>query len=328
MSLDEAIAGDIPLDRLDAGDLGPAALAIRGLIDEAMDNSARSLYAQGKRFGPSDIGGCREYVRRLIADEEFTDPRKNFMAAFMGTAFGDHFEKAYLRRFPTALVQTNVTVDLDINGFRISIPGHPDIVDPDNDRIYDGKTKNGLGVVRKSNGERKHKYQLTFYAKACIDMGLLTENCTLALAYYDRAGVEQDPVVEEWTYDPTILDEALEWLGDVIYALTQGEEASKDMPRDWCYSFCPFATACRGGDTDVEGLIEDEVIVTAIDFYKDALARENQAKADKAAAKDELLGASGRTKDWVLRWVSVPASQIKAGERRAYDKIDIRPNRG
>ena len=100
------------------------------------------------------------------------------------------------------------------------------------------------------------------------------------------------------------------------------------MPRDWCYSFCPFATSCRGGDTDVTGLIEDEQIVTAIDLYKDALNREKIAKKDKEDAKAELLGTAGRTKDWVLRWVHIGESEIKAGTRRAYDKIDIRPNRG
>lgn len=324
---DVVIESDLPL-LVDDDQTGLAHEALLGLIDEAMDTSARSLYAQDKKIGVSDIGGCHEYVRRLIANEDFSDPRANFMAAFMGTAFGDHLEQAYLKRHPSALTQIDVTVNLDLNGFRLAIPGHPDIVDPARNLVIDGKTKNGLSVVRKTGGERKHKYQLTFYAKALIDMGTLSEDCTLALAYYDRSGVEQKPYIDEWTYDPAILDEALEWLNDVIYALTMGEEASKDMPRDWCYSFCPFATACRGGDTDVEGLIEDEVLVTAIDLYKEAHQRELQAKRDKDVAKAELVGAAGRTKDWTLRWVHINESEIKAGTRRAYDKIDIRPNRG
>lgn len=327
--IETMVEGDLPLEsENESAALSPASLALHGLIDEAMDNSARSLYAQDKKIGASDIGGCREYVRRLIADEPFSDPRKSFMAAFMGTAFGDHLEQAYVRRHPGALTQVDVTVDLDLNGFRLSIPGHPDIVDPALNIIYDGKTKNALGVIRKAERERKHQYQLTLYAKACIDKGLLTEDCTLALAYYDRSGVEQEPHIFEWAYDPAILDEAIDWLNDVVYALAQGEEASKDMPRDWCWAYCPYATSCRGGDTDVEGLIEDEQLVTAIDLYKDALARESQAKRDKEAAKKELLGIGGRTKKWVLRWVHVNASERQAYTVREHDKIDIRPNRG
>jgi PD-(D/E)XK nuclease superfamily len=302
--------------------------ALFGLIDEAMDNSARSLYAQGKKVGVSDIGGCREYVRRLIADEDFTDPRKAFMAAFMGTAFGDHFERAYLQRHPNAIVQADVVVTLPLEGFEFNLPGHPDIIDPDLNVLIDGKTKDGLAVVRKSGGDLQHKMQVTLYAHACVEAGLLKPNPTLALAYYDRSGVEQAPFIVEWEWDQSILDAAIEWLNDVVYALMQGEEASKDKPRDWCYSFCPFATACRGGDTDVEGLIEDETIVTALDLYREAHLRFNQAKADKETAKKELVGVSGRTKDWVLRWVHVNASERQAYTVREHDKIDIRPNRG
>jgi hypothetical protein len=326
------IEGDLPLDVDIEDGGGPAHEALFGLIDDAMGGSDRSLYATEKKIGVSDIGGCHEYVRRLIADEDFSDPRNNFMAAFMGTAFGDHLEQAYLKRHPDALVQMEVVVNLDLGEgdqpFRLALPGHPDIVDPKRDLLIDGKTKNGLGVIRKAGSERKHQYQTTLYAKALIDEGVLTDQCTLALAYYDRAGVEQAPHIVEWTYDPEILDEAVAWLNDVIYALAQGEEASKDMPRDWCYAYCPFATACRGGDTDVSGLIEDEQLVAAIDLYKDALAREKIAKKDKEDAKAELVGVGGRTKDWVLRWVHIGESEIKAGTRRAYDKIDIRPNRG
>lgn len=325
---DTEIIDDLPLEADEAEPRNPVEEALFGLIDEAMDTSARSLYAQGKKVGVSDIGGCREYVRRLIADEEFTDPRKNFMAAFMGTAFGRELEDAYKRRHPDALIQQAVEVPLDLQGFKFTIPGHLDIVHPKINTIIDNKTKNGLAVVRKSGGDMQHKFQVTLYGYACVKAGLLKPEPTLALAYYDRSGVEQAPHIVMWEWDQSIFDAAIEWLNDVVYALTQGEEASKDKPRDWCYSFCPFATACRGGDTDVEGLIEDETIVTAIDLYKDALARETAAKRDKDTAKKELVGIGGRTKDWVLRWVHINESEIKAGTRRAYDKIDIRPNRG
>lgn len=327
MSEVDELVEDIPLEGEPDEPRTKVEEALFGLIDEAMDGSARSLYAQGKKVGVSDIGGCREYVRRLISDMEFSDPRKNFMAAFMGTAFGDHFEKAYLTRHPNAIVQADVVVPIELDGFEFRLPGHPDIIDPDLNTLIDGKTKDGLAVVRKTGGDMQHKMQVTLYGYACVKAGLLKPNPTLALAYYDRAGVEQKPFIVEWEWDQSILDAAIEWLNDVVYALMQGEEAPKDKPRDWCWSYCPFASACRGGDTDVEGLIEDEEIVTATELYKDALARERQAKKDKDTAKGVLLGISGRTKNWVVRWIHINESEIKAGTRRAYDKIDIRPNR-
>lgn len=328
MSIDaeELVADDLPLED-DQEQEGLVAGLLHGLVDWAMDNSARSLYAQGKRIGVSDIGGCREYVRRLIADEEFSNPRTGFMAAAVGTAFGEWFEQAYRRKYPSALIQEKVEVDLNMGGFKLTIPGHLDIVDPERDVLIDGKTKNGLAVIRKAEVERKHQYQVTLYAAALIARGVLTDKATLAIAYWDRSGVEQQPYVYEWTYDPNILAEAEQWIQDVVYALTQGEEASKDMPREWCYSFCPYADSCRGGDSDVTGLIEDEMIVTAIDLYKDALARKNRAEADRKAAAADLAGIAGRTPKWTLRWIHVGESEIKPGIRRAHDRIDIRPNR-
>lgn len=305
------------------------ALAYEGLVDEAMSTSERSLYAQGKRFGVSDIGGCRRYVQFLIDDEEFSDPRADFLAAYVGTAVGTKLEDDYIAlRNPHAISQMTITVPIEVivdgEVFTISVPGHPDLVEPaeHGNAVHDEKTKDGLGVVIRENGEQKHKIQLSLYAHALIGMGVITKDARLALVYYDRSGAEQTPHVVEWTYDEAIYEEAVAWLSDVVYAQVHGEEASKDMPMHFCESFCPMFSKCRGTETDVQGVIRDPHILHAIEVYDEAHEREKAAAKDKKAAAAELRGIAGHTPNGGMwRWITVGESKIEPHVRRGYERV-------
>lgn len=312
------------------------ALAHEGLVDQAMAESERSLYAQEKRFGVSDIGGCRRYVQFLIEDEPFSDPRGDFLAAYIGTEVGRGLERDYVAlRNPHALTQMTVTVPIEVvvegEVFQINLPGHPDEVEPaeHGNVVNDYKTKDGLGVVIREDGEHKHKFQVTLYAKALIRDGVITDKARLAITYVDRSGAEQEPHVVEWDYDEAIYEEAVEWLSDVIYAVHMKEEASRDMPRQWCESYCPFFTVCRGRDTDVEGVITDPYILATIEHYDTARAEITALESVKKAAAAELKGVAGHLADGrVLRWVHVNETKIETYTRRAYEKIDLtRPKR-
>jgi hypothetical protein len=183
-------------------------------------------------------------------------------------------------------------------------------------------TKDGLGVVIREDGQRKHKYQITLYAKGLIRAGVIDENARLALVYYDRSGHDEAPHTVEWDYDESIYEEAVAWLSDVIYAKVHGEEAEKDQPRAWCEAFCPMFTICRTGDTDVTGIIRDPDQLAAIALYDEAHQRELAAKKDKAAAAAELQGVAGHTPDggqW--RWVHVGDTKIEAHTRRGYERV-------
>lgn len=304
-----------------------------GLVDESMNTSARTLYASEKRFGVSDIGGCRRYVQYLIDDEDFTDPRGEFLAAYVGTAVGTKLEEDYIRlRNPHARAQIDVAVPVEVvvdgEVFEVEIPGHPDIVEPleHGNSVIDYKTKDGLGVVIREEGQLKHRFQITLYAKGLIRAGIIDDNARLALVYYDRSGSEEAPHTVEWTYDEAIYEQAVAWLSDVIYAKVHGEEAEKDMPRHWCQSFCPMFTICRGTDTDVTGIIRDPDQLAAIALYDEAHKREKAAKADKAAAAAELKHVAGHTPDggsW--RWVHVNDTKIEAHTRHGYDRVAWTP---
>jgi hypothetical protein len=307
--------------------------SVRSALDASMRDSERSEYAKKNMIGVSDIGGCREFVRRTIIDEPYSDEQEDYHAAFVGTAVGDLAEKALVKKYPGSVlsgdmrVQVDVTVTLTVREFVIHIPGHADVVV--NDGVWDFKTKDGLGVVARTGPEEKHWFQVHLYAKALIDDGQLLPDCWVTLIYIDRSGSQPDPVVFSRRFDQSVLDAAMAWMDDVIYAVQMDEEASRDMPRSWCEACCPRYTACRQPDTDVTGLITNEVYRNAVEVYRDALEREKQAKKDKDSAKSTLANVAGvvptDSGPYTLRWVNVDATQVPGYERAGYSKIDLRP---
>lgn len=295
-------------------------------IETAMTESTRSLWAKDKRIGVSDIGHCREYVRRMMLQMPFSDEQNNFtLAALVGTAVGDHLEDAVVAQQPGVWTkQGQVTVRLRWKDVEIRLPGHPDLYSRSEVRDY--KTRDGLGVVRRGGPSQNERYQLSLYTRALIESGEVDEDARCTLIYVDRSGAERTPHVETWVYDPAIAQEAEEWLGDVLYAITHEEESSRDRERSWCYACCPFATACRGEDSDAEGLIQDEEIIKAVRAYVAASAAEKVAKAEKDAAKAALVGISGSTGEYVVRPVEVGPSSYEVN-REGYVRTDIRPVR-
>lgn len=295
---------------------------VSGALYSIMADSDRSNWTQEFKFGVSDIGHCREYLRRLISREEFSDEQDDYSAAFMGTAVGALAEDAMVA-LNGGTKQNVVTVKLQIGDYVLEIPGHPDWHDTEN--LVDFKTKDGLGVVRRTGPDQQQRWQTTLYAKALIESGELEPDAWLHLVFIDRSGREKVPVVFSWQFLQSDVDEAMEWLADVIYALQHGEEASKDKPRDWCFSACPYATACRGTDTDVEGLILDPEVVEAKRIYLESNDIIKAAEKDKRSAMSVLDGRAGVVDGYVLRWTDVPESFIEGYTRRGYRRIGLKP---
>jgi hypothetical protein len=300
---------------------------VKDIINDSMANSARSEFAQTK-LGVSDVGYCREYARRVIVGAPRDRRQKKYLAAFVGTAVGALIEKEFINRFPYSLIQMAVTVELKVDQFLLKIPGHPDLVMPKDkgNRIVDFKTQDGLGVARSTGADDQQKFQVSLYAKSLIEEGVLDENCICTVAFIDRSGSEDEVVVDEWKYDPDLVLQAEGWLEDVIYAVINEEAASKDKPRSWCWAVCDFAPSCRGGDSDVEGLIEDPIVLDAIKVYNEAKGIIKQAEKDKKSAASVLANIEGRTPEHTIRWVSIPGGSV-AYERQGYSRLDVTPNR-
>lgn len=300
---------------------------VRTAIDTAMAESERSQWTQDHKIGVSDIGHCREYLRRLISREPFSDEQDDYAAAFIGTAVGKLAEDAMTEMFEGYSAQMTVTVKLRIGNYEIALPGHPDLVDDEG--VVDFKTVDGLSVIRRTGPTDKQWFQVMLYAKALIDDGLLPHNCWVSLAFIDRSGREPHPVVFSRQFSDEIIQEIEEWFADVVYAIENREEASKDMPRAWCWKACAYATNCRGTDTDVEGVIDDPVVQEAAAIYLSSNAQMKALEKDKKSAASVLDGNSGMVEvegvPHVLRWIHVGEVHVEASTRQPHKRLDLRP---
>jgi hypothetical protein len=326
-------------------------------IQDASNGTERSAQQQAFRLGASNIGHCQQAALFMIKQTPPTDVRDK-SAAFFGTVAGDAIEQRMKLRHPDWLFQSDLVFSIPSGG---DLGAHADIIRPADacvdveefeawhafhrSREEDGvqgpelpqpyvqgvddlKSKDKLDVIKKYGPSKQQVFQLTIYASAAIDAGLLdpTKPIRLADVYFDRSGAQHEAYTFGWWYDPAVLLEIDDWINDLKYATINNAPASKDKPREWCWSWCEYATLCRGNDTDVEGLIEDPEILSAVDLYAEGLDMERTAKKMKDVAKlsipDQLSGSTGTHN---VRWVEIGPTVIKESTRAGYRKLDIRP---
>lgn len=293
--------------------------------------SVRSQQAGRFQIGISDLGFCPERTRRMLGGQRPDDT--DVLPAWIGTALGDHAEQAWKARHPEAIIQAEVTVEfiLEIDGrrFSVSIPGHPDIVMREG-ILIDVKTDYGLADSEKLGPSRQQQYQRHCYGKAAFDAGLFDPGVTLdsvrvANVWIDRSGQDRAVHVDMETLDLGVVEEARDWLEDVIYHQVRGEAAQKVPPRDMCYVVCGFAADCRGFDTDVEGLIEDPETLTRIAMYVQGRDLEREGRRLKEQAKVHLKGVRGVTGTHLVRSTDVGEAYVPGYTRKGYTTVDIRP---
>ena len=297
-------------------------------IRAATRETDRSAQSAASVLGVSDIGVCREQARRMILGEQPTqDVYRYDGASFVGTAVGDHAEAAVLTWDSDGgwVKQASVTVKIAAHGFMLNLPGHPDLYRRGD--LVEFKSKDGLGVWAKSGPDLQQRFQTTLYAKALVDDGLMDADAMLHLVYVDRSGRDPDPVVHSRPYSPFEVLEIEEWLDDVLYAVIHDEEASRDKPREWCFAACEFAPACRGTDTDVQGLLEDPLVLDAVRVYTEAQAVITAATKDKKSAESVLRDISGSTGEYTIRWIEVGPTVVPEQTRAGYRRLDLRPIR-
>jgi hypothetical protein len=301
----------------------------------ASRESPRSQQAGRFQLGVSDLGFCPERARRML-DGQVPDDT-DVLPAFLGTAIGDHAERAYAAAHPDVLVQAQVEnqfrILIDGKPYLVVVPGHPDIIEPEKGRLLDVKTDYGLSDAERQGPDLQKQFQRHTYGKAAWEQGLFAPHIGLAdvvvgNVWIDRAAEDRYVHVNLEPLDLDVVDQAQAWLEDVVYHSLNGSEAEKVPPRDMCKVVCGHYAKCRMFDTDVEGLIDDPVTVDRVQMY---LEGREQAKAGVGLRKQmsaHLTGVVGtvRLDDGTvlqLRETFVNESLVPEHKRRSYTKLEI-----
>jgi hypothetical protein len=307
-----------------------AAMAFHDAIQNASNNTARSKQQQDHMIGVSTLGHCKNYAALMMKQVPFSDVRDK-TAAFFGTVAGAAIEAQLKIDHPNWLFQEDLWFPLPSGG---GTGAHPDIIIPFEAQdieagfyqgVLDGKSKAELETIKKTGPSQQQIYQVHAYAKAAIEAGLLNPDHPIIVGdvFFDRSGKDVTPYAVMHLYTEDVITFIDEWVNDVKYAVLHGEDASRDMPREWCWSYCEYATVCRGNDTDVEGLLEDPDILAAVEMWEEAKDLKAQAKKKETAFKRTLDGVTGSTGTYNIRWTEVGPVETKASTRSGYKKLSI-----
>lgn len=320
------------------GELSPEGLTTDIVADlfrtiryEYMNQTARSLQSAERRIGASELGLCRSYLVHMISETPADDERVHDekLPAIMGTAYGDWIETAYAWRRPNAITQADFEATFPSG---ITVPGHADIIDPDLNAVFDGKTKDGLELVRRDpNAARQHAYQVRTYVLGLVQAGVLKPGARGFLVYADRSGKDPADVVIEVDCSDAAITEVDEFVGDAIYAYQHSTEAPKDMEYHWCERFCEFFSSCRGVESRAPGVIQDPEVKTALEVRLEQAAIISKAKKLKAEADERLRSVEGVVlrddgSAYEVSQTEVQGSDI-AYFRRPYMSLSVRKQR-
>lgn len=302
---------------------------ITAAMEEHAHSDARAAQARAGILGPSDIGFCRQKAVLVTKQIPPSDETSKW-AANVGTAIHNYVEAILKSVYPDWLLGSidNVSVTAELpSGNEIS--GHPDIIAPDLNAILDIKTVDGFEWVKRNDTSDSHRYQRTLYAIGAMQKGLLDSNKTIYVGnlYFDRSGKEKTPLVKVEELDWNEVNEIDRWISDVIYAVKNGEDASRDIAPSVCAQICEFYTVCRGNLPVHEGqeFTEDPTIKSAMRMVIDAQKMEKQAKAMKSEAKQVLKGFNGTDGEYQVRWTEIAPTFIEGYQRAGSVRMDVVP---
>jgi hypothetical protein len=292
----------------------------------AKDSGAsRTIQSREGRLGPSDIGFCRNKAVLVSKGVQPTDNPPKWAAA-CGTALHTYIEDALSTSLGWLVgshgkIRTTATLP---SGAVIS--GTPDIVAPEMNMVLDIKTVNGFAWTRKQGPSLSHRYQRHLYAMGLVQGGVLdgTSPVLVGNVYFDRSGVEPEPLVFITGMEDELTDEIDSWVTDVIYAVKNDEDSSRDIAPAICERICDFFTVCRGGlESREEDIIEDDYLIKVVEMYVEGKQLETTGKKLRSDATAKLSGVNGVTPTHQVRWVHVNASEY----RDSHNRLDVRARR-
>ena len=289
--------------------------------------SPRTKQARDGILGPSDIGFCRQKAVLMTKGVQPTDDPPKWSAS-VGTAVHNYVERAIKASHPDWLLGSidNVEVTATLPS-GVEIKGHPDIVIPSDNAVIDIKTVDGLAYVRNQGASLQHKYQRHLYALGLIQSGTLDSSKPVLVGnlYMDRSGKEPEPLLLVEEMDPMLTGEIDLWVEDVIYAIKNNEDASRDVASPVCERICEFFTVCRGSLPDDDSdLIQDTELINAVDAYVRGREMEKEGSALKKEAQALLNGVSGSTGTHQVRWTEIQPTVVESFQKSGYLRMDVR----
>ena len=274
------------------------------LLDALVHHENERPRSRQLTLGPSELGGCREYIRNVMVGAPIQGNSEWPTAAVVGTLLGQHVEDV-AGEYLGALTQVPVTTTLP-NGLVVS--GTADIVLPERNLLADVKTKVGLSEVRKDGPSLENCVQVSIYVLGLVQMGVLTEGATASLLYVDRGGTEQViyEVTLDWDRIEYFVGVVVDRITDVLDAqehIDKGEvewaRALRDKTPPFCYSprvMCPFRDLCwEGSEWVPDETIEDLDIIEVVEAFVRVRDEYNAAAADRMQLRERLRGVSGKT---------------------------------
>jgi hypothetical protein len=256
------------------------------------------------RLGPSELGGCREYVRNVMVGSPMQEADEWPTAAVVGTLLGTHLE-VVAEQYLGAVTEVPVTATLP-NGLKVS--GHADVVIVEENCCVDAKSKDGLATVRREGASLENLIQISVYTLGLVQAGILKAGATAHLIYVDRAGNDQDVHEVELSWEQILdyVDQCVTRLDEVVTVQeyieagdTQYVRTLRDKTPPFCYSpkvMCPFRDLCwKGSEWVPDTEITDPEVIAAVEMYDQVRAEEKEAVKIKAAQRLKLTGVSGVT---------------------------------
>ena len=306
--------------------------ALADAINDFGRQSPRTLQSKEGRLGPSDLGFCRNKAALMTKGVEQTDETP-ISAAQVGIAIHAYLAQVFEWANPDHwMTEQSITATFPSG---VEISGTADLILQDWNALIDAKTVDGFEWIRREGSSQNHKFQRHTYALGAVQAGLLKDDGTLLVGnlYIDRSGKEPEPLLIIEPFDPTLTVEIDSWIGDVIYAVQNGEDASRDIPAPVCEKICEFFTVCRGSLPVEEGLetIEDMERLAAVKMFVEGRDLEKTGAQMKREAGARLVDTNGTAnvdgRIYTVRNTYVNPTTVQSFEKSGYNRLDVRAAR-
>lgn len=272
-------------------------------ILHAKENSrARSNQVQ---IGPSELGGCRRKVYYRLHDQHPTNDNEMKLAAIMGTAIHAAIENAIELADPDG---KKYVVEQEVEWG--DMKAHIDLWIPETGDVVDWKTVKKTNLSYFPSTQQRWQVQVYGYLLEKSGKGKPTQVNLVAIP---RDGDERDIKVHSEPYDPTIAEEALNWLAAVKEA-TEAPEPERD--ENYCRFYCKYYDAtgdigCVGlkkkdGKDAEDNLIADPDADKAALLYLQLGQQIKELETQQDSLKESLAGLLGVTQSGLaINWTTV-----------------------